>query len=142
MNFRTLCGAFTLLLFVAPLSASFCGDCAPGHCMLTGESRMSEQSELRAESHCQEAESSDNAAAPCHSAAPAMASPDCCSIEATPEPETVAAPAGSVFFEIALEATPYGELPAAAPTFAEDQRQRPLRQVPQPLYTLHSAFLI
>lgn len=80
---------------------------------------------------------------PCHDGAAELASSDCCSVTTTPEPENPAAPAGSVLYEIALEAAPGAELLATEHDPAESrQRQQPPRQTPQPLYTLHSAFLI
>ena len=143
MRFRMLCGALALLLFVAPLGASFCGDCAAGDCMLiTGASEASETSESQFEGHCQETESPSEESVPCHGAESALASWDCCSITAAPEPELVAAPAFSVKLEIALPLTSHAEPPATDRTRTADWQQPVPLQAHPPLYTLHNAFLI
>ncbi len=148
MRFRTLYGALTLLFFVAPLSASFCADCISGHCMMIGTSEVSEPSPAPAGPSCHGAEEAPpeepaEDAAPCHNAAPAMASTDCCSLTTTAsEPEIVTAPASSMVSEIALEAAVDAELPDAEHQRPGPQRQSPPPQAPQPLYTLHSSFLI
>ncbi len=62
---------------------------------------------------------------------------------AAPEPESTAVPAAvSFIFEVALSLTPHAELPATDQTRADDRQRLPFSQPPQPLYTLHSAFLI
>ena len=61
---------------------------------------------------------------------------------AAPEPERTSAPVVSVSFVIALSVAPYAELPATDQSHAGDRQRLPSSQPPQPLYTLHSAFLI
>lgn len=143
MNFRKLYGALTLLLFVVPIGAAVCGNCIAGDCRLTSSaSGTSEPSEAQAQGHCQKAEEPSEETAPCHSPSPAMASSDCCSMTAAPEPERATAPVVSVSFVIALSVALYAELPATDQSHADDRQRLPSSQPPQPLYTLHSAFLI
>lgn len=139
MRFRTLCGVFSLLLFVAPLSASFCGNGAPGHCMLTsGAPGMTEPGESGAEGHCQEAERQSEESAPCQSTSSGTASSACCSMAAAPEPENAVVSEVSIAFEDALFLTPRSE-PALTDQTPTDDRRQPLQQAP--LYALHCAIL-
>lgn len=158
MRLRQPLAIITLLLFVAPLGASICGDCGPGHCLMTDAPEMSDSGEARAEvpeaeSPCHAAmgpqaappkpEPAERDTAPCHSATPAVGSSDCCSMAAVPGPELASSAAGSVVFELSLEpASDTAELPDSDQGRLEKWRQQPPRQVPQPIYALNSAFLI
>ncbi len=146
MDVRKLCGALTLLLFVTPLGASLCGDCASGDCMVAGMSPMPVPSESgaessQAESHCTEAEETKDEAAPCHDA-PISSSSDCCLVATSPEPEYVVVHASPLASEIALVVAVDSEPPAATYDRSVSERQPPPCQSPRALYTLHSSLLI
>lgn len=61
---------------------------------------------------------------------------------ARPEPDSAAALAVSITFEIALPLALNAELPAADQIRTDDRQWLPSSKPPQPLFTLHSAFLI
>lgn len=147
MNVRKLCGALTLLLFVAPLGATLCGSCAAEHCMSTESAGMSHSNGHQGprspgENHCNEAEAPRQKVAPCHESEAASTASDACSMTASREPENAAPAAGFIVFEIALEASLDIELPVTEHDRSSVQRQRIPFQAPRSLYTLNSAFLI
>lgn len=152
MKVRALCALLTVLLLVAPLGASLCGDCVAGHCMATDLPETPVTAEPRVASHCHDAADAviedvvlhavEEAPAPCHDAAPTLVQEDCCAIAAAPEPESAIAPPASVGFALTLSTGVDAEVPGIAPNHSAPRRSPPIPLHSEPLYTLHSAFLI
>lgn len=148
MNIRKLCGALTLLLFVTPLGAALCGDCASGACMVLGMSQTPAPSESRvqgsqAEGPCHEAEETKDEPAPCHDAPIVPLTPsDCCITASASETEHAAVHPAPLVSEISLAAADDPEPSAATYDRSGSERQPPPCEAPRPLYTLHNAYLI
>ena len=152
MMIRTYRTALALLLLVAPLGASLCGDCASGHCetieSLDAAVVPEGTDEPRVNSHCHEAEAevvseatSQDEPAPCHDEAATTALSACCALAAAPTPDQPITPTPSssvVTLEAAIDAARL----AVVPHRSDLRRRPPVRPLSEPLYTLHGAFLI
>ncbi len=91
--------------------------------------------------HCQQAAivSEDSAAGPRTLSSIAA---DCCALSEVPPPETPAVPVIVASYDVTLESSGRLDEPSARPFEIKDHRQEPPQLAPQPLYTLHSVFLI
>jgi len=128
-----------VLLLAAPLSAAVCGNCVPEHC---GLAEMTGTPGAEAESHCQEADETTRKPAGCPSAVPLASTLDCCTMAAAPDTEPSAVPAISASDVFVLEPVGLMVAPTVHSHRIDGKRPRAPQPVPQPLYTLHSAFLI
>ncbi len=165
MKSRVLCFGLIALFLTAPLTASLCGACATEECARGGMTRGTEMDEPSShesasdhqpatESPCHRAEANtaaEEAAVPeataedseaCHPESSLSAIMDCCLIADAPTPETSAVPAMVLAVDIALQSDSAFSAPLARSARIDDPRRRPPQLAPQPLYTLHSAFLI
>lgn len=162
---RTLSGALIVLFLTAPFLSALCGTCVSDQCpfgimaaMQSGDSahQLDESAENRAASatanpaasattnHCQKAaekhqdETTDQTII-------ASANAGCCAMETTTDFEMSAVPAVSSSLDVAWQLTDSLSTAAGA-LLHDDIRNRrskpPPLPAPQPLYTLHSAFLI
>ncbi len=151
MAIRTLCGALILLFLTAPLTASLCGSCAQDRCELAQMAGMSGPGKAAAEDsmtedHCSATMKTTGQSAPCPSVTSLAGPGDCCSISTAPDPEATGVPAISASYGFVLKVVlePVGSVvvPVVQAHWMDRDPHKALQPAPQPLYTLHSAFLI
>ncbi len=148
---RPLCGVLILLFLLAPLSAAYCEKCTAGGCdleMMANRATVHVAAESAAEEpaaggHCPQAQQNAEDPALCLSPASMTMVADCCAMTAGSDSGESALLVIAAALDLAVG--PSGtieDVPAVQPQRWEGLWRQPQHLPPQPLYTLHSAFLI
>lgn len=150
MSNRALCGVLTLLFLIAPISAAYCGECTIAGCdsetMAHDATAESSAKDAIASGHCPQEPPASEDPLTCRSALSWGAVENCCSLSAATDPGEIALLTLASPVEFAVRLVSSIDEPTLQ--FGEgDGRWHHPSAIPlppslQPLFALHSSFLI